>query len=109
MKNIDINENFKIELNKILPENCRSAKLIKENGIDIEPLYKIQLVDNANDMFKGDKIDVKQKYCVMGDFKYDSENNPISYNILGSSSDCVQDIPWNFPCIKKVIGPFCYS
>ena len=45
----------------------------------------------------------------MGDFKYDSEKNPISYNILGSSSSCVQNIPWDFPCIKKVIGPFCYS
>ena len=36
-------------------------------------------------------------------------DNPISYNILGSSSICVQNIPWDFPCIKKVIGPFCYS
>ena len=60
-------------------------------------------------MFTGDKIDVDQKYFVMGDFKYDTKNNPISYNILGSSSSCVQNIPWDFPCIKKVIGPFCYS
>ena len=102
MKNIDINENFKIELNKILYKNCDLLNY-KRNGIDIEPLYKIQLVDNANDMFKGDKIDVKQKYFVMGDFKYDSENNPISYNILGSSSDCVQDIPWNFLVLKLLV------
>lgn len=33
----------------------------------------------------------------------------IRYNILGSLSSSVQNIPWDFPCIKKVIGPFFYS
>ena len=108
MKNIDIDDNLKkIELNRVLPKNCRSAKLIRENGINIEPLIKIKLVDDANDMFKGDKIDVNQKYFIMGDFKYDSQNNPLSYNIFGSASGYVKNIPWDYPCIKKVIGPFC--
>jgi hypothetical protein len=110
MKNIDIDDNLKkIELNRVLPKNCRSAKLIRENGINIEPLFKIKLIDDANDMFKGDKIDVNQKYFIMGDFKYYLNKDPISYTVFGSSSDCVKDIPWDYPCIKKVIGPFCQS
>jgi hypothetical protein len=108
IKNIDIDDNLKkIELNKVLPLNCRSAKLIKDNGIDIGPFYKINLVDDANEMFKGDNININQKYFIMGDFKYDSNKEPISYNICGSSSCYVKDIPWDYPCIKKVLGVFC--
>ncbi len=98
-KNIDLDENIKY--------NNFSAKEFRDNGIKIDFFYKIKLIDNANELFKGDSIKIDQKYFIIGNIKYNKKKNPISYSIYGSEKDYVKNIPWNYKCIKKVIGEYC--
>lgn len=94
----------KIELNTELPIEIRSAKLIENNGFKLNELFMIKFDKNIRRINKNIKLD--QSYFIMGNFKYDLYRNPISYTVFGSDRDCVKDIPWDFPCIEKVIGLF---
>lgn len=94
----------KIEINKELPIGIRSAKLIENNGFILNELFMIKFDKNIKRINK--TIKLNQSYFIMGNFKYDLYKNPISYTVFGSDRDCVKDIPWDFPCIEKVIGLF---
>jgi hypothetical protein len=102
------NYNLNIKLNNNLPKNCRSAKLIKYNGIDIGEFYKIKLLNNVNKLNeKSDyKVNVNQKYFIMGDINVDKNNNPINFTVFGSEYGYIKNIPWDYPCIIRVLGNF---
>jgi hypothetical protein len=102
------NRKTRIVENKTLPIDIRSAQLIMKNGINIGEFYMIKLVDNINTILSTN-VQVNQSYFIIGGIKYNSYSNPLSYTIFGSDRDCIKDIPWDFPCIKKVIGLYPFS
>ena len=83
-----------------------SAKELSKNNINFGIFTKIEVNSTFEKILIDNNLD-SQDYYLINKINYDSKNNPISYNIMGSNNGELKDIPWNKKCIKKIIGYFC--
>ena len=83
-----------------------SAKELSKNNINFGIFTKIEVNSTFEKILIDNNLD-SQDYYLINKINYDSKNNHISYNIMGSNNGELKDIPWNKKCIKKIIGYFC--